>query len=79
MIMLLVETEATIATRMVARLVEVDEHARVTQWSAAAVARDLASLHRRRWNLGNQIDGHTRIHLQGEVNEISFDRCKLIP
>lgn len=60
---ILVEAKTTVATRVIAWLVKVDEHLGVAQWTSTTIARNTATLHCSWWNLSNQIDGKTWVDL----------------
>lgn len=47
---LLIKAQATVATGVIARRIEVDENFRVTEWTATAVAGDKSVGHWSRWN-----------------------------
>ena len=62
-IVVLVESKATVAARVVARLVQIDEHFGVAEGTSATVARHEAVLDRGGWNLGDEVNSETGVHL----------------
>lgn len=79
MVVLLIESQATVSARMVARLIEVDEHSRMAERSVAAVARDHPIVAQDWRCVGNQVDRELLVDLLLPVQESGQSVVVLFP
>lgn len=78
-VVLFVESQATVSAGMVAGLIQIDEHSRMTERSVSAVARDHPIMTQDRRRIGNQIDRELIVDLLFPVHESGQSVVILFP